>query len=617
MIKLIAQLKSIYNIKSIENAMIQYFIERNDISVKKNILIRSILNRNNKKIRTIKGIIAESLDILDIYDLVRVFEQLIPNRDKKINGAFFTPRSITKFIVNNVIKSENQSICDPSCGCGAFLIEAAVFLNKKYNKRFNKIFSENLFGVDIADYSIRRSKILLSLLAISDNEDKREYDFNIYQRDSLKVNWNKLFPDVFKKGGFDVIIGNPPYVRFQDLSNVLRRDLYDNWQTLKKGNYNLYFAFFELGVKIMQQRGILGYITPNNYFTSIAGINLRKFLNQDKLISKILDFNHLRLFDVQTYTCVTFLSKMDERSSFDYEKIENAEDLKRLGRIKYSKVRFANLIDKKWRLLKSIDQENVKKIENAGKRLGELTDVRVGFATCKDSIYFIDSSNFKNNYYQKKYKNRIYLIEPQITLPVVKISDFRDQKELSNNKRRIIFPYVKENGGVKIIHKEELKSKFPQCYKYLLAAKRELLQRDKGKVRYSEWYAYARSQGLNFYGEKLLTPTFSSRPRFLYEKNPNTLFCNGYAVYLKKEQDLFLGSLSLDVLSKILNSKVMSYYIDKTSVSIEGGYPCYQKNFIELFNVPMLTVEELNYLDKEKDKKNIDNFLTKKYKLKF
>lgn len=414
------------------------------------------------------------------------------------------------------------------------------------------------------------------------------------------------------------MIGNPPYVKFQDLNKNLREKLYKDWRTLKTGNYNLYFAFFELGIAIMKTDGVLGYITPNNYFTSLAGVPLREYLETNRLIEKIIDFNHLKLFEAQTYTCITFLKK-NNGDFFYYERVDNYEALSHLKELHYSKINFVDLNNKKWRLLRDSDQENIKKIEGIGKKLGDIVDIRVGIATCKDSVYFIDGLGLAGNYYSKLYRGKNYKIEKEITQPIAKISDFRVQTDLEKNNRRIIFPYRKNNGKVEIIKENELKNTYPCCYEYFLAAKTELSTRDKGGVKYPEWYAYARTQGLNFLGKKLLTPTFSSEPRFLLEKDENTLFCNGYAIYSIDESNLFSKieqQLNLDSLRKILNSSVMDYYIKRTSVSIEGGYPCYQKNFIELLGIPIFTADELNFLNQEEDRKRIDNFLIKKYDIK-
>jgi len=615
MLKKIKELQKRYNVAEIESALVQVFIEINKISVNKNYTIKSLLGNQEENILAIKAELQNVIAQFDLYDLSNAFELLIPENDKKINGAFFTPRAIAEFISEQTINEPDQSICDPSCGCGTFLIAAAIYLNQKFGKPFLSIIEKNLYGVDIADYSIRRTKILLSLLALMNGEDKENINFNLLVSDSIKSNWRDLFPKIMENGGFDVVIGNPPYVKFQDLNIETRKGLYLNFETLKSGNYNLYFAFFELGMKVLNKTGVLGYITPNNYFTSLSGIHLRKYLSQNKVIDKIIDFNHLKVFEAQTYTCITFLSKV-KRKYFLYERISDYSLLKNLDKIIYSKIFFDKLNNKKWRLVRTKDQQNIERIENAVNRLSDIVDIRVGVATCKDSVYFIDGTTHTNNCYIKKYKGKKYLIEEEITKPIVKISDFKSQIELEQNRRRIIFPYKRVNKRVEVFTEEELKKRFPKCYKYLSAAKEELAKRDKGRAHYRQWFAYARTQGLNFIGEKLLTPTFSSKPRFLLEKNPEVLFSNGYALFLKENTNLLSNNnLTLKTLAKILNSKVMDYYVKMTSVSIQGDYPCYQKNFIELFGIPNFTKEELFFLAREERKEKIDGFLIKKYRI--
>ncbi len=613
--RILKELKNKYETKDIEEAFVNFYLLKKQIEVKNNLLIKSILEKNRVKIREITSIIATFFKQITLLDLIKVFELLIPEEDKKINGAFFTSRLVTNYIVHETITSKNLKICDPSCGCGAFLIEAANYIRLHFKSKIIEVIQNNLYGIDIADYSVRRAKILLTLLALQNGEDVKTIRFNVKQADSLETDWSNLFLNEVKSGGFDVVIGNPPYVKFQDLPNNLRQKLYKNWLTLKTGNYNLYFAFFELGINILKHKGILGYITPNNFFTSLSGIHLREFLAHNKFLYKVVDFNHIKLFEAQTYTCITFLNKI-KKETFLYERVEERSVLDKLDNLFFSTINFSDLNNKKWRLLRTIDQENIKKIENTGMKLRDLVDIRVGIATCKDSIYFIEGTTYKDGYYRKNYKGKTYLIEAAVTKPIAKISDFKTQTDSDKNKRKIIFPYKKLNGTVEIIPEKEFKEKYPKCYQYFLIVKDELSNRDKGKLSYREWYAYARTQGLNFTGEKLLTPTFSVAPRFLYEKDRESLFCNGYAVFLREEQDLFsIQGLDLKLLSKILNSKVMDYYITSTSVSIEGGYPCYQKNFIELFGIPTFTDKEILFLKKEADKKKIDRFLIKKYHL--
>ena len=113
--------------------------------------------------------------------------------------------------------------------------------------------------------------------------------------------------------------------------------------------------------------------------------------------------------------------------------------------------------------------------------------------------------------------------------------------------------------------------------------------RDKGRPNPQGWYAYGRSQGLNKYGKKLLFPTFSNYPRFMLVNNEEALFCNGYGIFENEFIDL-------EILMKILNSSVMDYYIKNTSYSIEGGYYCYQKKYIERFSIPWLSDRQRTYI---------------------
>lgn len=611
--QLINALLAEHKIIDIEKSLVHFFVELNNLKACKNKLIIEILDNKSGEISKIKEILKTKFHKFSINDLETAFELLIPSEDRKINGAFFTPPIITNYIAGDLIISDKVKICDPSCGCGAFLIASIETLRKKFFKKVIDAIESNIFGVDILDYSVRRCKIILTLLALLNNEDKENINFDVYQEDSLNIDWFKLFPSIMKNGGFDIVIGNPPYVKYQDLPDKLRKDLFKNWKTLKTGTYNLYFAFFELGISLIKNNGKLGYITPNNYFTSLAGIHLREFLQLNRHIDKIIDFNHIKIFDAQTYTCVTFLSKM-AKDYFLFERINDRKRLPSLTDIKFSHVKYEDLDAKKWRLLREADQKNIKQLETSGIRLGNIVDINVGIATCKDNIYFIDGSTIENGYYKKEFNKKVFYIEKEITRLIVKISDFKSQKELCENKRRIIFPYYIKNGKAYLILKDELKRKYPKCYEYLLTTKQELEKRDKGKVKYEEWYAYARTQGLTSWGEKLLTPTFSSKPRFLFEKNPEALFCNGYGIFpTNTNGNLFNGSLPLELLTKILNSQIMAYYVDKTSIAIEGGYPCYQKNFIERFGIPYFNEKEQEYLKREENNEKINKFLVKKY----
>jgi hypothetical protein len=233
----------------------------------------------------------------------------------------------------------------------------AEYYLKHYKKSVKQTVKENIFGADILPYNIERAKRLLSIYALQYDEILDETDFNLYQRDSLRYQWTEKY---------DNVVGNPPYVKFQDLSDENREYLVKHWKTIEKGTFNLYFAFFELGYDLLKENGQLGYITPNNYFTSLAGETLRTFLINKKCLSKILDFNCKKVFDVQTYTAISFLRK-NKNDFILYDRIPDTHTPEEfLANVRYSENAISELNIKKWRLLRSDEKKNIKAIESIG-----------------------------------------------------------------------------------------------------------------------------------------------------------------------------------------------------------------------------------------------------------
>lgn len=614
--KLLKELLTTQEIKTLEKHLIFSFLKNINQDYSKSELLKNYFA--DFEMDTKLYFDTSALKIESVKELENYLELIIPEKDKKFNGAFFTPTYIIDFIISEIEPKEFDKNIDPSCGSGAFLLGLVEYYKNKYRKPIKETIQENVFGSDILDYNINRAKLLLTIYALQHNEIIEEEDFNLFCQDSLRIEW---------KDKFDNVVGNPPYVKFQDLSDKNRKFLSKHWKTIEQGTFNLYFAFFELGYKLLSDTGKLGYITPNNYFTSLAGESLRIFFQNQKCVERIIDFNHKKVFDVQTYTAITFLNKKQNDIIFFDRIKENEEPEEFLMKVNGSPNPVQNLNYKKWRLLKSDEQENIRLIETIGIPIKKLFDINVGIATLKDELYFIDGKTEKGKYLYKATDDGVFEIEKEITRPVYKISDFKSQDEISLNSRRIICPFkIKNNVAIPILE-SEMQRKYPKCYKYFLSIKDELIKRDKGKNNFEPFYVWGRTQGLTKTGKKLLTPTFSSYPRFLLVEEDDAYFTNGYGIYFKKFEDDYLAFSdskinhltkveNIRLVQKILNSYVMHYYISKTSVAIEGGYPCYQKNFIERFTIPSFSDNEINELRELTDKNEIDDFLIKKYHLK-
>lgn len=613
---IINDLLTSHEINLIEKHLIYAFIENNNLETSKSPIISSILADFSVDPKIY--LLVSTLEIKDLKLLENYLELLIPKNDRKVNGAFFTPTYVVDFIIKEVAPKNNDKCLDPSCGCGAFLIGLVEYYQKTFKKSVKQIINENIYGSDILHYNVKRSKIILSLFGLLNNEIIEESDFNIYNQDSLKAEWNNKF---------EIVVGNPPYVKFQDLSDDNRLYLINNWKSIDNGTFNLYFAFFELGHKLLTANGKLGYITPNNYFTSLAGLSLRQYFLQNKCVTRIVDFRHKKVFDAQTYTAITFLdNKKNESILFDKIKDEQTCSnflISANGSPNYLK----NLNVNKWRLLKTQEQENIRIIETIGTPIKQLFNIAVGIATLKDEVFFIDSANEKNGYLTKTTENGTFQIEREITRPVYKISQFKTQKDIENNTLRIITPYHTNNKSAVPILEDEFISKYPKCYEFLLSEKEKLESRGKGKEVFTPFYSWGRTQGITRFGKKILNPTFSKHPRFLFVPEEDAYYTNGYGIYFDRDNSntvsLFEDAThemskeeNILVVQKILNSILMDYYVSNTSVSIQGGFPCYQKNFIEKFTIPNFTQEEINILKNLNDKLEIDEFLIKKYQVK-
>lgn len=539
----------------------------------------------------------------DLEIIIEFFEMMLDKNTVDENGIVFTPKYIADYIVKSTFENleewdDSISIIDPGCGCGIFLVAASEYVHTKFNVPMKTILEKNIYGMDIEPDNARRCKLVLQLLNAKYHNELANIN-NIHFCDSLKDNWTKRLNIT----SCDYVIGNPPYVNPHDLNKETVAFLKKTFSTTKAGVFNIFYAFIEQSMKYISERGTLGFIIPNNFLTIKSALDLRSFLQKGKYIKSILDFGDNMVFKpVRTYNCIILLDKQ-KRDNFHYCSLETCEDIPTaLSEIHFSSMETDRLDENGWKLVDEKTHKNLMKIENQGRSIKAF--IRTGIATLRDGVYIVDRDN--KGFY-KNLENKRFDIELDIVKPIFKIPELKLHENLEDAKRHIIFPYYKKDGKFVLYSEEELQNNFPLTYQYLLASKKELDSRDKGKPNPAGWYAYGRTQGLNKYGKKLLFPTFAKKPKFIYVQNEYALFCNGYAVF----EDEYID---LDIMCKILNSVIMEYYVSQTSYPIEGGYYCYQKKYIERFSIPFFTVEELTFL-KKASQDEVNTFLFEKYQL--
>ncbi|MGG6238373.1 Eco57I restriction-modification methylase domain-containing protein [Nodosilinea sp. AN01ver1] len=233
-------------------------------------------------------------------------------------------------------------VIDPACGSGAFLIAAFDYLNSEY-ERVNEqlaalktaddtgefvgqrslfdltktILNQNLYGVDLSPESVEITKLSLWLKTAERGRQLTYLDDNIKVGNSIVADpaiaprafdWETEFAEVFADGGFDVVIGNPPYVR-QELLTPFKPYLQAHYAAYD-GVADLYVYFYEKGLKILRPNGVLSYIVTNKWLRAGYGEPLRKFFAENSVFEQIIDFGHAPIFqDADVFPCIVAVRK--------------------------------------------------------------------------------------------------------------------------------------------------------------------------------------------------------------------------------------------------------------------------------------------------------------------
>ena len=592
----------------IDKLFVSAFIKENGLVVKRNKLLKkySIKEKEKEEFKNLELFMIALKDQnieLTLENLINLFEFVVSPADRIVTGAVYTPLYIRDFIINRAFEyiptnMDGYKIADISCGCGGFLFSVAQKIKQHTDLTFSQIFSQHIFGLDIQPYSITRSKLLLSLLALTQGEDIPIFDFQLYTGDALSFKWDKTI-NGFQ--GFDVIVGNPPYVRYRNL-NEETKVLLKNWDTCNIGLTDLYIPFFQIGIENLKSNGILGYITMNTFFKSLNGRLLRKYFQEKKLEFDIIDFGSSQIFaSKNTYTCICIIKNIT-CNCIKYVLI-NKNDINSIPQFKH--IEYVSLnCNKGWNLQ---EDDIIRKIEQTGTPFGKLYKTRHGIATLKNSIYiFKPIKEDVYFYYLKERSGNIYKIEKDICKDIINSNRLKDVKSVNEVKAKIIFPYTNHKKP-NLMKEEELKNNFPNTYKYLLANRQKLHKRDKGNGNYENWFAYGRTQSLEKFSVKLFFPKMTnSYLNCIIEVDENLLYYNGQAILGNSVNDLL-------IIKKLMESTVFWYYIRKTSKPYSAGYFSIDGNYINNFGVCDLSQSEKEFVIKEENKSILNSFWETKY----
>ncbi len=424
-----------------------------------------------------------------------------------------------------------------------------------------------------------------------------------------KVNvfdWPKAFPAIFKKGGFDCVIGNPPYVRIQLLNQSSPHNVeYFNtkYRECIAKSYDIYVIFIYRGFQLLNSTGRQGMILPNKFFQAEMGEKIRKYLASQNAVSKIVDFSANQVFsNATTYTCLLFLDK-NKPNTWKYKRYNLGENITLLEELDENafEMKNSNILDaEKWTFIKSSAGGILSKIFKQPDQFTEITEkIFKGSSTGNDGVFLLDllKQGKKTSIFYSTVTEDKETLENDLFVPFLYGENVR-RYSISETTKYLLFPYRLGVNRMELILKDEIQQKFPRIFDYLFRCKKLLLKR-KIKLTSKDFYRYSAARSLNNYDKpKIMIPDMLVSLRVGYDSEG--VFYHGPAIHSVVFKPLPKGIHEKFYLA-ILNSKVFWFFISNTSTALRGNAYRLTPEYINPFCFPS-PLDKNGMIDKRYDR---------------
>ncbi|MBU1014566.1 MAG: Eco57I restriction-modification methylase domain-containing protein [Bacteroidetes bacterium] len=393
--------------------------------------------------------------------------------------------------------------------------------------------------------------------------------------------WRFEFPEVLNDDGdfvgFDAVIGNPPYIRVQNLEHNIIDYYKSNYKSFFQ-KADIYLLFIEKAISLLKENSGLSFINPTLFLSSEYGQGLRQFLTQYK-VSRIVDFGDLPIFEEAiTYTGIFFINKSKPENT-EFKKIDSLSSIiDSLNESSYESYNQANFGKGNW-VLKNNKHHNLLNKLQSFQNLGSIAVINSGCFTGFDKAFFVDHKTIEEHH-----------LEEDIIKPVIMGKEPK-KYNLQKPIKKCIYPYrLGDNNATEIIEKLSFKTSFPNCYNYLLNFKSELENRMDSRKTFKEmgrvWYSYTRKGLINIFDEKKILVGY------IVSKNTYCLDEIGYMfsvgrVFAIQPNDKQLS----EVILGILNSKVSHFLMTSLCPIKQGGFFKISSQYLNSFPIPKLENE--------------------------
>ncbi|MGD7197265.1 Eco57I restriction-modification methylase domain-containing protein [Ralstonia pseudosolanacearum] len=421
----------------------------------------------------------------------------------------------------------------------------------------------------------------------------------------LRINpfdWRVEFPAEMRRGGFDVIVGNPPYIRIQNMATYSPEEVafYQHarspFSTAHQDNFDKYALFVERSLSLVTAAGRLGVITPHKFMTTQAGRALRRLIAAPRLLESVVHFGVKQVFGrrASNYTCILIL---DRRSSANV-RVEQVGPLEEwrygaTGTITY--VPSESLGEETWQFADAETRQLFDRVRGAHPEcLGNVAEIFVGAQTSADAIYIFESVAESRRTVTLHWNERDWEIERAILRPCLLDASLNAYSRPHPNTW-MIFPYtiVSTERGDRacLIQPDEMARRFPGCLAYLTARRDALGRRNVtgGSAAERQFYQFGRSQSLTkFNTPKIILPILSLEARYAYDDSNIVVTGGGNGPYYMV-RSLEASQVSDLYLLAVLNHPLSEAMVRTNTSTFRGGYYSHGKQFIEKLPVPIPT----------------------------
>ena len=514
-------------------------------------------------------------------------------RDIVTTPTFIIQEILSRTIGEQIEGKNLQQLCelqiaDIACGSGAFLLQLFQLLqdtlidylqkNAKqeliqtsintYKLPFEtkrSLLTKCIYGVDKDFNAVESCKfgLLLKLLEGEDVDSLSRFhpilpslDENIFYGNSLlssadvpEKEKESINPFDFAERRFDYIIGNPPYMKTEDIKNLtpVEHKLYPKHFKSAYKQYDKYFLFIERALQLLKEDGKLGYIVPSKFMKVGAAQELRRIIADGGYLQSILSFGAFQVFsDKSTYTCILVLNKK-KNITFRFAEVEDfkAWRVRNRNAVSMSERDASCISEDTWVLCSDEHQALFNMIWEKSVPLSEVVGdecIFNGIQTSANKVYVFTPTRADRKYYYFVGANKqTYKIEKSVTKPYFQTVQGEDNLTSFRSfepNARVIFPYTRAKGGkLSLLKLKAIEKKYPEFFRYLTDFKTVLASPKRDikptPVKKDEWYRYGRSQSLEAceVKEKMIIGVLSQADKYAIDTNGTFVTSGGTAGY--------------------------------------------------------------------------------------